>query len=242
VVRPFHFDPNTASPEQLMRLGLSERTARSICHYREKGGQFRKPSDLKKIYTLKPADFDRLEPFIQIGQAEKKPEPVSETIAVVKEDKPEPQYHAEPEKRNYSTKKVRTDLKIDINRALEAEWRQLPGLGEKRAAQIVRFRSALGGFISVDQVSELYGLPDSIFLRIRPMLELTSGGIKSLNLNTATEEELKKHPYISFRQAKLILSYREQHGSFHAVDDLQKIAAFTDKKWLDKIKPYLSVE
>jgi competence ComEA-like helix-hairpin-helix protein len=85
----------------------------------------------------------------------------------------------------------------------------------------------------------MYGLPDSVFQKIRPMLVLSTPDIRKTNLNTASVEDLDKHPYITGKQAKLIVAYREQHGVFVSVDDLAKIAAFTDKKWLEKVGPYL---
>jgi len=88
----------------------------------------------------------------------------------------------------------------------------------------------------------MYGLPDSVFQKIRPMLVLTPGGIHPINVNTATVEELDRHPYISFKQASLIVNYRSQHGAFATVDDLAKIIAFSDKNWLEKIEPYLVVQ
>jgi len=73
------------------------------------------------------------------------------------------------------------------------------------------------------------------------MLTHSGDGIRQLNLNAASTEDLDKHPYISGKQAKIIVAYREQHGTFDSVDDLAKITAISDKKWLEKIKPYLAV-
>jgi competence ComEA-like helix-hairpin-helix protein len=131
---------------------------------------------------------------------------------------------------------------LDINQAGLDAWMRLPGIGEKRARQIVKYRSTLGGFLSVEQLGEMYGLPDSVFRNIRPALTLQDGNIRRINLNTAAEEELDRHPYISSKQAKLIVAYRTQHGAYPTVDDLGRIAAFSDKKWLEKIRPYLTTE
>ena len=62
----FPFDPNTASKDDLMRLGLSSRTAQTILNYRAKGGHFYKKEDLKRMYTIRPEDYERLEAFVQI--------------------------------------------------------------------------------------------------------------------------------------------------------------------------------
>ena len=62
----FRFNPNTATLEDLMRLGFSEKQAQSILNYRAKGGRFRRPSDFAKSYVVADSVFDRLEPYIDI--------------------------------------------------------------------------------------------------------------------------------------------------------------------------------
>ena len=65
-VETFRFNPNTVSLEDLMRLGFTEKQARSILNYREKGGRFRRPSDFAKSFVVADSVFDRLEPYIDI--------------------------------------------------------------------------------------------------------------------------------------------------------------------------------
>jgi competence protein ComEA len=225
----FVFDPNTATESDFLRLGLPQRTAKSILNYRAKGGFFRKKEDFRKIYTLSEEDYARLEPYIMFEQ----------TTAVVEVSRPATFSGGS---NTNAAPKFSIKGPLDINRADIEDWQRLPGIGEKRAAQLVHFRESLGGFLSVDQVGEIYGLPDSVFQKIRPMLALNLVEVRKTNLNTASVEDLDKHPYISGKQAKLIVAYRAQHGAFASVDDLTKIAAFTDKKWLEKVRPYLSVK
>ena len=65
-VESFPFDPNTASPEDLQRLGFSEKQAASIINYREKGGRFHRASDFAKSFVVADSVFKRLEPYITI--------------------------------------------------------------------------------------------------------------------------------------------------------------------------------
>jgi len=62
----FYFDPNTASAEEWQRLGLRDRTIKTIKNYLAKGGSFRKKEDLQKIYGLHADEYERLAPFIRI--------------------------------------------------------------------------------------------------------------------------------------------------------------------------------
>jgi competence protein ComEA len=228
----FAFDPNTASEAELRRLGLPERTARSIANYRSKGGRFKTKTDLQKIYTLAEEDYERLEPFVQIAAAPAPPPP-TEGI---------PRAATYSGGGGFPTKKAAFTGVLDINRAALEHWQQLPGIGEKRARQIVNFREKLGGFLSVGQVAETWGLPDSVFQNIKPLLVLEDRSIRTLNLNAASIEDLDAHPYISPKQAELIVRYREQNGAYGAVEDLVKIAAFKDKGWMERVRAYLSVK
>ena len=223
----FSFDPNTASEGDFKKLGIPGRTIQSMLHYREKGGVFRKKEDLAKIYTLSKEDYARLEPLIVFQTpygTEKKTPYISATGNVE------------------NTPKERGNGPIDINQASVETWMSLPLIGEKRAQQIVNFREKLGGFRSIDQLAEMYNLPDSVFQRIKPQLVVKAYPTHTLNINTVSAEALDAHPYISKKQADLIIAYRTQHGNFAHTEDILNIKAFTDKAWWDKVSPYLSTE
>jgi len=206
----FPFDPNTADAATLVLLGLSERTAHTIEKYRQKGGRFRKKEDFAKIYGLSEEDYLRLEPYIRI-----------------------------PQKTNSPTTQ-RPNTSIDINLATAEEWQTLRGIGPGYATRIAKFRDKLGGFSSVAQVGETFGLPDSVFQQIEPYLVL-SPIFRKLPVNTATEEELAGHPYLSDRQAHILVLFRENHGPFSGADDLRQIRAIPDST-RQKLIPYLSYE
>src|SRR6185436_20843184 len=103
---------------------------------------------------------------------------------------------------------------IDINTADTTAFISLPGIGSKLAVRIVTFREKLGGFYSVLQIGETFGLPDSTFQKIKQYLKLENTTIKKININTATVDELKAHPYIKWSIANPIVAYRNEHGRF----------------------------
>jgi competence protein ComEA len=229
--RLFFFDPNTANRADLTALGLDSRTVQSILNYRSKGGIFRKPADFAKMYTLAPADFERLQPYIQIAA------PMEADAPTLYAEAPRPVQYAGFAFPEY---KKKADRVVNINTAGEEEWRSLPGIGEKRARQILQFRQSLGGFVSVEQVAETYQMPDSVFQKIRPLLRPDPGAMEKIDLNSASEEELERHPYISGKQARLIAAYRQQHGPFSGPADLLNIVVFQkEQAWVEKIAPYL---
>ncbi len=130
---------------------------------------------------------------------------------------------------------------IDINLADTSAWIALPGIGSKLASRIVNFREKLGGFYAINQVAETFGLADSTFQKIRSWLKLDQPQLRKININTATLEELKAHPYIRFTLARPIVAYRSEHGPFNRLEDLKKIAAVTEDAF-QKMFPYLTTQ
>jgi DNA uptake protein ComE-like DNA-binding protein len=225
----FAFDPNTVSAAEMALLGLPKHTIKSIKDWQEKGWRFKTKADFKRLYTLEEEDYIRLESNINIATVESAPAA----------DAPRPAAYSGG---SVPTKKYNSIVPVDINRSPVEAWMMLPGIGEKRAAQIINFRERLGGFISMEQVGELYGLPDSTFQKIKPHLRFEFKGIHKINLNTVTSEDLAKHPYFSKKQAARITDYRKQNGNFNSLNDLSKIIALGDAEWMSRVSPYLSVE
>ncbi len=223
----FYFDPNTLSTGDWRRLGLKEKTVQTIQNYLSKGGHFGKPEDLKKIYGLSPEEFERLAPYIRIASTggPNKYEDFTKAPGTIASPKIYPS--------KYSI--------IDINSADTAAFISLPGIGSKLSARIINFRDKLGGFYSIEQVRETFGLPDSTFQKIKQYLKLENANIKKININTATADELKIHPYIRWTLANPIVAYRNQHGAFEKVADIKKIMVVTDEVY-EKIAPYLTTQ
>jgi len=219
----FYFDPNTLSAEGFKKLGLRDKTIATILNFRSKGGKFRQPADIKKIWGLFPDEAERLLPYVQIAFSEEK------SFA-----NNYPSYQSDNTEKNTIIKSV------EINGADTAAFIALPGIGSKLSQRIINFRDKLGGFYQVDQVGETFGLPDSVFRKIKPLLQL-SGEVKKININSATLDELKVHPYIKYHLANAIVQYRQQHGNYKSVEDIRKIMIVNDEVY-NKAYPYLKIE
>ena len=219
----FYFDPNIATEGDWQRLGLRDKTIRTIQNYLSKGGKFKKPEDLKRIYGLGENEFQRLNPYIKINseQPSKQESHGSEVSPVYQP--------------TYKPKEI---VPIDINDADTAAFDALPGIGNRLAYRIINFRDKLGGFYSVEQLGETYNLPDSTFQKIKPFLKLGEIGLKKININQADAAALKAHPYINWNLANAIVQYRNQHGKYKSVEELKGIAIMSDEIYR-KISPYL---
>ncbi len=127
---------------------------------------------------------------------------------------------------------------VNINTADSAEWERLPYIGSGYAGRIVRFRERLGGFHSVIQVGETYGLPDSVFNKIQPLLILGNESLRKIDVNDTDEKSLADHPYINTKLARAIIRFRSANGRFRQVDDLRKLPLVNDSIYR-KIEKYL---
>lgn len=127
---------------------------------------------------------------------------------------------------------------IEINTADTSESKKLKGIGSVLSARIVKFRDVLGGFHSIEQIKEIYGISEETYISIKDKLTLSYLKINKLNINQSTVDELAKHPYISKKQAQALVNYRNQHGAYSKMNNLTQNKAL-DKDFLCKIEPYL---
>jgi competence protein ComEA len=221
----FYFDPNRLSSEGWKKLGIRDKTIQTIKNYLSKGGHFKNADDLQRVYGLHTDEFERLKSYVKIDPANSDGK----------------LYNYTPTKTTSYPKIPYSKEIIDINTADTTAFISLPGIGSKLAARIVNFRERLGGFYSIDQVKETYGLPDSTFEKIRNRIVLNDTIVKKLNINTATKDELKTHPYIKWNLANAIVEYRNQHGNFSAPEELQNIQFVTSEIFL-KLRNYIVIE
>lgn len=219
----FVFDPNMAEVEDLRRLGLREKTIQILVNYRNKGGKFKKAEDLQKIYGLKQEEYERLLPYIVITPPTSAPSSSLPLRSTYMED----------------VVKSRPTL-IEINSADRETFKSLYGIGDKLATRIINFRNKLGGFYSIEQIGETYGLADSVFNKIKPHLQVNAEMVQKINVNTATYDELNNHPYINSQTAYQILKYRKENGSINDIEAIKSLVQPNDV--FDKIKHYIKTE
>ena len=218
----FYFDPNTLAAEGWQKLGIKDKTIASMQKYLSKGGRFKEPDDLRKVWGLRDDEKERLIPYVRIAA-------VAQTTYT--------NNYTPYEKKPFEKKVI---APVDINAGDSAAFDALPGIGGGYSRRIINFRNRLGGFYKVEQIAETFGLPDSVFQKIKPLLKISGNDVKKLNVNAAKEEELKAHPYIRWQLAKVITEYKKQHGDFKTLQDLKKIMTI-DEETYNKISPYLII-
>lgn len=214
----YSFNPNTVSKENLIELGIKEKTAETFIKFRNSGAKFYKKEDFKNVYGISDEDYKRLENYIVIPkdtayQIDKKP------------------------KKDYEDKVA---LKLELNFADSADFIKLSGIGPVFASRIVKYREKLGGYLNKSQLMEVYGITDTLYQKIDSFLLLDTKNIQKINLNTADFKTFINHPYIDYNVTNSILKYRDQNGNFERIEDL-KLLYSLEEKTIEKIKPYLTI-
>jgi competence protein ComEA len=222
----FDFDPNTISDEEWKQLGFRDWQIKIINNYKAKGGNWKVKADIKKIYGISDKHYKLLFPHILL------PETIEKTN--YQNDKPvKKSVENKFEKKDYSQK-------IDINTADSAMLTNIKGIGPAYSGRIIKYRDLLGGFIAKEQLKEVWGLSEETYQMALPQI-VVSDKVQKININKATADVLKQHPYINWKIANAIEKYRKANGSYKSVADLNKLHLL-DKATLEKISPYLRVE
>jgi len=134
-------------------------------------------------------------------------------------------------------KKISFGQTIDINTADTSQLKMIPGIASKRAARIVAYRRSLGGFVNVEQAMEAIELPDTVL----KYMTVSALPVRKININRLSVQQMMKHPYLNFYQAKAIFEYRRNKGELHSVEELSRLEAFRTTD-LDRLSHYVTFD
>ncbi|MCQ2607371.1 MAG: helix-hairpin-helix domain-containing protein [Bacteroidales bacterium] len=211
-------NPNTASFEDFLSVGFSEKQARSCLNYRNKGGVFYRKEDVLKIYSISEEDYAILQDHIDIPGM---------THKVTKRE----EFRSVKNKEKESVAKKEKHVMVELNACDTTDLKQLPKIGSFRAKKIVEYREKLGGFYSVEQLSVIYSMDSASIKAISPYVTVSKEMIQKINVNTVSFKEINKHPLISFEQTKKIFAYKKIVGTIKNLDELLKNNILEEKEY-----------
>lgn len=204
------FDPNLVTGDSLIAWGLPLKVAHNLIRYREAGGAFSAPEQVRKIYGMTDSLWLEIEPYLKLSSPPK----------------------------NASAKPPQHSL-IDLNTVDTTAFIKIRGIGPVLSNRIVKYGNLLGGYYSLEQLNEVYGLSPVVLNRLKRRVVINSDfTYHKLSLNSLDVQQLARHPYISFALAKAIVAYRESHGSFVELEKLKAIHLMGDSTYI-KVYPYL---
>ncbi len=252
------FNPNSVSVSKLQAMGVSSVAIVNWMKYREAGGRFFTANDIRKIYGIDSLTAAQMIPYANFNEESNYPGP---TPGVPKKDEgelyaefsgktpkslPGMQMSANPagEKEAGQVKDDASavvgypNFVVEINSATADQLMKLPGLGPVLSKRIVDFREVLGGFWSVEQVKEVYGITPGLYEQLATNLCVDSTRVEPFEVNRSSVRHLNRHPYINFYQARDIVEYRKKYGYLNGPEELIQLPSFTPEA-IERIKPYL---
>lgn len=195
----FRFNPNTADSADLSKLGFSQLQISNIFKYRKKGGMWKSANDFKRLYGLSEEQYQAVAPYIVIPSPKKSQSPLPIMI-------------------NSQPTKFKEVTLIDLNLADTTTLKKIPGIGSYYSKKICEYREKLGGYISVDQVNEIKGLPAEID---KWFYISDSAKIKKISINDASFREIIRHPYMNYERTKHIFEQIRKYGRISSWKELE---------------------
>jgi competence protein ComEA len=199
-------------------MGLSERIAKTFIKYRNAGAVFKHKTDIKKVYGITNALFEKLEPYIICEATNRKS-------------------HFNKREQNYPMKLSQQEL-LELNTADSMALERLPSIGPSFARRIIKYRSLLGGYYSVQQLKEVYGFNDTMFQIVAPLVKVNAASIQKHNINTCEFKPFCKHPYVGYERCKHIFNWRRKT----VITETNLKDILNDDPLYQKLLPYLTFE
>src|SRR3970040_1584199 len=116
---------------------------------------------------------------------------------------------------------------LTIKKATQEDLIKIYGIGEVISLRILRLKESLGGFVSMEQMKDVWGLSAEVIDKLNAHYRVFGfPDIKKIDINNASVKEISQFPYFRYALAKQIVTYRSMNGDFNNIEDLTKIKDF----------------
>jgi competence ComEA-like helix-hairpin-helix protein len=209
------FNPNTYTLSDWINLGLSEKQSVVILKFTSRG--IYNEEDLKRIFVIPEVLFELIRDSVVY------PERIQNT----------------PNQESFKKQAKQINL-INLNTADTTEFMKIYGIGVFYAKQIIRYREKLGGYLTKEQLFEVWKMTPEAYEKIKDHVFISEKDVKRININSVTIEELKVHPYLKWNQANSIVKMRIQRNGFKNIEEIKE-SVLIDSETYEKLFPYLSL-
>lgn len=210
----YPFNPNFISDEKAYRYGMTLEQIKRLRNFRNQGKFANSVKEFQMVTGISDSVLNAMAPHFKF------PEWVTNPSSNYIKSK----WKEFPKK---ETLKV-----LDINLATKEDLMKVVGIGDAISDRIIKQKELLGGFVSMDQMEEIWGLSPEVIYDLNKYFVIKSNpNIKKININSASIKELGQFYYFRYPISKNIVSYRSMNGDIK-IEDLTNIKGFP----LDKIK------
>jgi DNA uptake protein ComE-like DNA-binding protein len=242
------FDPNKFSYEELREAGLPKEVAVGVVRWRSYGKVYRVKEDLALVSGMTDSLYAELKPFIVIDPlvAAKPKEYERKERAEYSAEKSQPEQSQLPKTDSLSKPKTakeepsfaHSEPLVELNSADTTALISVNGIGSKSAAEIVKYRDLLGGYHSVEQISELKCVTEQNYEKILQQIYCDSCEIRKIDINFAAPKVIARHPYVSATALRKIIKQRQLKGGWSRIEEMVEDNILSEDE-AKRLAPYL---
>jgi DNA uptake protein ComE-like DNA-binding protein len=215
----YPFNPNFITDFKGYKLGMKVDEIDRLLAFRKQGKFANSPEEFQKVTGISDSLLNAISPYFKF------PDWVNK--------KNQEHYPNSYSKSNWKEFPKKEAIKIlDINQATKEDLMKVFGIGDAISDRILNQKEVYGGFVSMDQMNEIWGLSPEVLANLQKYFKINSlPKVKKININNASIKELGQFPYFKYPISKNIVTYRSMNGDLK-IEDLANIKGFP----VDKIK------
>ncbi|PAM95653.1 hypothetical protein B4N84_06025 [Flavobacterium sp. IR1] len=210
------FNPNFISDYKGYKLGLSVQEIDRLLAFRKENKYVNSAREFQEVTKVSDSLLNTIAPFFKFSN---KKQDNKQTIVYRKEF---------DQKTAFKKEKL---VVLDINKASQEDLMKIHGIGEALSFRILKQKELLGGFVSIEQLNEVWGISADVLFELKHHFKIDDlPKFKKIAVNDISLKELSKFPYFNYTLAKQIITYRSMNGNFENIEDLSKIKGFPVEK------------
>lgn len=215
VPKIYPFNPNFITDYKGYKLGMSVAEIDRLLAFRKGNKYVNSPEEFQVVTKISDSLLNVISPYFKFP----------EWVKNKKEFKDNSKYP------NTTFVKKEKIVIIDINQATQEDLIKIYGIGEVISLRILKFKESLGGFVSMEQMNDIWGLSPDVIDNLNAHFKvLTSPSVKKIDINNASIKELSLFPYFKYPISKNIVTYRSMNGDIKNIEDFTKIKGLPIEK------------
>nr|WP_315162369.1 helix-hairpin-helix domain-containing protein [uncultured Flavobacterium sp.] len=205
------FNPNFITDYKGYKLGMSVEEIDRLLVFRKENKYVNSPKEFQNVTKISDSLLNVIAPYFKFP----------DWVNNKKEFK---EYNKYPNKAFAKKEKI---IIIDINQATKEDLIKIYGIGEAISLRILKQKENLGGFVSMEQMKDVWGLSPKVIEDLNSHFKVSVlPSIKKIDVNNASLKELSQFYYFRYALAKEIVTYRSMRGNINNIEDLTKIKGF----------------
>ena len=215
VPKIYPFNPNFITDYKGYKLGMSVPEIDRLLAFRKQNKYVNSAKEFQAVTKVSDSLLNAISPYFKFPDW-------------VKNKKEFRDYKKYP---NTAFTKKEKIVIIDINQATQEDLIKIYGIGEAISIRILKFKESLGGFVSMEQMNDVWGLSPEVIENLNSHFKISATPtVKKIDINNASIKELSLFPYFKYPISKNIVTFRSMNGDIKNIEDLTKIKGLSIEK------------